>query len=150
MHRLGITPEPVPQESPHQRATPRCPVCDKKYDRNLAGRSRKFCSNRCRMRARYSGAPAFGTEISKSKNKSLYGLLSQNTERNDSKNPCAARVGQRGIFGPRHVIAAEVTDARDWHEEVSSDGVRSYVTRIHPPTLVERQAPLPSTPDEAT
>jgi hypothetical protein len=35
------------------------------------------------------------------------------------------------------VIAIEVFDGRKWHEEVSPDGVVSYVTYLAPRALVE-------------
>jgi hypothetical protein len=38
-----------------------------------------------------------------------------------------------GIVGPAHVIEAEVNARRDWHEVVSPDGVRCYLTSLRRP-----------------
>jgi hypothetical protein len=46
-----------------------------------------------------------------------------------------------GIVGPRKAIRAEVINCRDWEEIVSSDGVRSYVSRVTAPALRDGGAP---------
>jgi hypothetical protein len=51
------------------------------------------------------------------------------SEINDLANPKNTASG-RGIVGPKCAIQAEVINARDWEEVVSSDGVVSYVSRI--------------------
>lgn len=46
------------------------------------------------------------------------------------KNTADVSISGRGIVGPKCTIQAEVINARDWEEVVSSDGVVSYVSRI--------------------
>jgi hypothetical protein len=45
-------------------------------------------------------------------------------------NRASARISTRGIVGPACAIRAEVINARDWEEVVSSDGVVSHVSRL--------------------
>jgi hypothetical protein len=40
-----------------------------------------------------------------------------------------------GIVGPKRVVQAAVIDAREWHEVISPDDVKTYVSRITPRAL---------------
>lgn len=46
------------------------------------------------------------------------------------KNRGSGSISCSGIVGPRCAIEAEIINARDWEQTVSSDGVVGYVSRI--------------------
>jgi hypothetical protein len=46
-----------------------------------------------------------------------------------------------GIVGPRRVIERAVIAGREWQEIVSSDGVKSYVSRLTRRALIDGGAP---------
>jgi hypothetical protein len=134
-------------KAPRRKFQERCLTCNDPFASNPIGRRKKYCSARCRKAAFRSTSQHFATAMddgSKTKIKTLYAPLIQNTERNDVKSPCAARSDKtkkktlgRGVVGPRCVIEAEINGALTWTTITSSDGVRSLVAQLRPSTLVE-------------
>jgi hypothetical protein len=107
----------------------KCPICESIVERQ--SRTQVYCSPKCMRKGNYARKAGLGL------------LLGQHTagirtsHKIESKNnvlqwpqtpssPCRTD----GIVGPRKVIRAEVINGRDWEEIVSSDGVRSYVSRL--------------------
>jgi hypothetical protein len=56
------------------------------------------------------------------------------------KNTADVSISGRGIVGPKCAIRAEVINARDWEEVLSSNGVVSYVSRIGKRALLNPEA----------
>jgi hypothetical protein len=99
-------------------------------------RHQTFCSRRCRVsahRARMAIQPMkispryphSGDETQARKNASIYSRL---RKRFSGSTP--------RIFGPLHVIEAEVYGGRDWRREVSPDGVVVDVAWLQAPSLI--------------
>lgn len=125
-----------PSMRSHNRIEPRrdapvtCDHCGRTVRRK--SRQQRFCSRRCRVSAHRAKAavepmkirprcPRSGDETHPVKNASnssrLRGQFSGSTAR---------------IFGPAHVIGAEVFGRRNWQRVVSSDGVAVEIAQLRP------------------
>ena len=103
----------------------KCPVCERTVERQ--SRQQQFCSTKCRMKAWRVKIPSEGG----------YTLSVTNPHKKDNENNILQWPKSRsstcfkdGIVGPRRVVDVEVTAGRDWQEVVSSNGVKSYVSRL--------------------
>jgi hypothetical protein len=117
----------VPQAA-RRDAPVRCEACGRTVIRR--SRQQRFCSDRCRDFARRENNartafknPVAGTGTGKPTNppkksngaNGLHAAKPESTPR---------------IYGPRRVIERELFGGRDWHEEVSPDGVVSQVAQL--------------------
>jgi hypothetical protein len=105
-----------------------CQRCGEPFARaKLKGGPRqRYCSSRCRTAAHRDTRPPAPTE-----NIEEFGELRYTNGR-------TATQSLPDVKGPRAVIRAEISDSREWTEVISSDGVKSYVSRIAKPALRER------------
>jgi predicted nucleic acid-binding Zn ribbon protein len=114
-----------------------CAVCGSVLIRKHTGRKPRFCSSRCRDRARKSRKSAFrGT---------ILGVGSRRPR--NAGNSCATSKACKPIFAGRgsagwrflwhQIIEIEVFASRDWRQVISRDGVRSDVAVLRPRALRE-------------
>src|SRR5262249_60950736 len=117
----------VPQ-APRRDAPVRCEICGRTVVRR--SRQQRFCSDRCRQ---------FTLRENKARTAFKNPVLGQDTGR--VTNPPKKSNGVNGlqavnpgptppIYGPRWVIERELLGGRDWHEEISPDGVLTQVARL--------------------
>jgi hypothetical protein len=109
-----------------------CQTCGGSIIPKRGSRRQRCCNRRCREKA-YSDRKWSIRHRTPNIRRSVQNFA-------DGPNPYRRENGSRGsaIRGPRHVIQAEIVDAHKWHEAVSRDGVRSWVTTLHKPGLVVR------------
>jgi endogenous inhibitor of DNA gyrase (YacG/DUF329 family) len=109
----------VPQ-APRRNAPVQCPVCDRVVQRT--SRNQRFCSARCRKRDYEKNG----------RTRVIFADLGRDTRDHDTPFqklngfkglPVAKTRSTPRIYGPRHVIDAELFAGRDWTPTVSSDGV---------------------------
>lgn len=110
----------------------KCPVCERTVERQ--SRRQAYCSTRCRMRAHREKRPAWGGCTGGVTNPHKF-----DSENNVLQWPKSrwSSCFRRGIIGPGKVIDGELVAGREWQEEISSDGVKSYVSQLAPRALVE-------------
>jgi hypothetical protein len=103
----------------------RCPVCDKRVQRQA--RQQTYCSRKCRQRAHYDKSVAEGR---------FDPLLGKDTRlpTNPPQKSCnfselqATKTGSsRRIYGPARVIERELFAGGDWRVVTSADGVVCHV-----------------------
>jgi hypothetical protein len=112
--------------------------CDRAVTQSVRGRSRKYCSDACRVRVhrryetpgRANGHPSDLDAPRAFPTKTASFVTSKIKDFATPKNRSSASISARGIVGPKCAIEAEVINARDWEKVVSPDGVVSYVSRI--------------------
>jgi hypothetical protein len=103
----------------------KCPVCERSVDRQ--SRQQQFCSPRCRSRAfREKTHPMTGCTGSVTDPPKI---SNENNILQWPKSRSSTRF-KNGICGPRKVIDFELIAGRSWQEVVSSNGVKSYVSRL--------------------
>jgi hypothetical protein len=111
---------------PHHRDAPvRCPVCDKRVQRQA--RQQTYCSRKCRQRAHYDKSVAEG-RFNPLSGKDT-GLPTNPPQK--SCNFSELRATKPGsslrIYGPARVIERELFAGRDWRVVTSADGVICHV-----------------------
>ena len=117
----------------------KCPVCGQTVERKT--RQQLYCSTKCRMRASRSlmDAPDIGAS-----DLNAPATILRYEPRQKLNNFNGAKFVKRGwsdgIIGPCRVIEAAVIAGREWEEVVSSDGVKSYVSRLTRRALLDRGA----------
>jgi hypothetical protein len=102
------------------------------------GRRKRFCSDACRIRVHRRNetadkADGQSAELNAPRafpTKTASFVASKINDLATPKNKASVSISGRGIVGPKCAIQAEVINARDWEEVVSSGGVVSYVSRI--------------------
>jgi hypothetical protein len=112
--------------------------CDKTVTQSVRGRSRKYCSDACRIRVhrrnetpdKANSHPADLDAPAAFPAKTATFVTSKINDLATPKNTASASISARGIVGPKCAIRAAVSNARDWEEVASSGGVVSYVSRI--------------------
>jgi hypothetical protein len=117
----------------HATAVCRAADCTNTVVQPPSGRRKRFCSDACRIRVhrRNETPPAPVTQLGGFKRLHAQNACFVTSKINDlakRKSTLIAR-SRGGIRGPDYVIRS-VTNARDWEEVVSSDGVVSFVSRI--------------------
>jgi hypothetical protein len=109
----------------HRDAPVRCPVCDKRVQRQA--RQQTYCSRKCRQRAHYDKSVAEGR---------FDPLLGKDTglptnppqkSRNFSELQATKTGSSLRICGPARVIERELFAGRDWRVVTSADGVGCQV-----------------------
>ena len=109
----------------HRDAPVRCPVCEKRVQRQA--RQQTYCSRKCRQRAHYYKSVAEGR---------FDPLLGKDTglptnPPQKSGNFSALQTTKTGsslrIYGPARVIERELFAGRDWRVVTSADGVVCHV-----------------------
>ena len=109
----------------HRDAPVRCPVCEKRVQRQA--RQQTYCSRKCRQRAHYDKSVAEGR---------FDPLLGKDTglptnPPQKSRNFSALQTTKTGsslrIYGPARVIERELFAGRDWRVVTSADGVVCHV-----------------------
>jgi len=129
------------------------PGCDKRVERRVRGRQRRFCSDDCRIRTHRislqnapSSVPGATALASDDLNapaafpaKNVHFVTSKFNHLPTPKNP--RRSYRRGIQGPKAAFRTEVVHGRDWKEVISSAGVVTYVSRVTRRALVDGGAP---------
>jgi len=115
----------------------KCPVCERAVDRQ--SRTQVYCSPKCMRKANYARKAGEGRLLGQDT------ALVRTPHKNDSENNILQWPKSRpticfrnGIVGPRKVIDVEVIAGREWEEVVSSDGVKSYVSRLTRRALIDR------------
>jgi len=118
----------VPNQAARRDAPVKCAMCGRTVMRR--SRQQKYCSDRCRdfTRRENNGRtaiknPVVVVDTAKPTNppKKLNGFNELQLGKSGS-NP--------RIFAPWHVIERELFVGRDWHEEVSPDGVVTQVAQV--------------------
>jgi endogenous inhibitor of DNA gyrase (YacG/DUF329 family) len=115
---------PLYPQATRRDAPVKCEACGRNVTRH--SRQQRYCSDRCREWAKGQGRVRksfLGRDTGASPNppKKLNGFNGLQ----------AAKSGSTlRIFGPRRVIERELIAGRDWHEEISPDGVVTQVTRL--------------------
>jgi hypothetical protein len=122
--------------------------CSNTINQPQTGRRKRFCSDACRIRvhrrnktpAKANGHPAELNAPRPFATKTARFVTSKINELATPQNRASVSISGRGIVGPKCAIQAEVINARDWEEVVSSDGVISYVSRIGKRALQDQEA----------
>jgi hypothetical protein len=114
-----------------------CASCGREVVRHA--RQQRFCSARCREKARTRvRRPQTGRGSAPSIKNDLRANLPANPPKKDSRFKALQRaktLSSTRILGPRCVLDAEVFGGREWRPAVSSDGVAIEVSRIRARTL---------------
>jgi hypothetical protein len=108
-----------------------CPSCGREVQRRA--RQQRFCSRRCRQKANY------GEKVARGDFSTRTIARPTNPPKKDNKFKAlqwAKSLSSYDIFGPEEVLAIEVFD-RPWRRAISTDGVRSEISRLRARTLVE-------------
>ena len=118
------------------RAPAVCANCGNALKAKHTGRKRRFCSDRCRDRARQERVQTFrGTTLG------VGSAVPRNAENSfDISRNCRRDFGGRAsVDAPlwRAIVELEVFAGRTWHEAISRDGVRSVVAVLRPRALRE-------------
>jgi hypothetical protein len=111
--------------------------CHNTVTQPQSGRPKRFCSDACRIRVHRSSerneipgrANGHPSELNAPRAFPAKTASFVTSKINDLAIP-KNRTSGSGIVGPKCVIRAEVINARDWEEVVSSGGVVSYASRI--------------------
>src|SRR5262249_2274481 len=111
-----------------------CASCGRQLRRR--GRLQRYCSTRCRKRAHYAQRVRRGDFSTPKLSDTALGttLLQKGSKYNALQR--AKALSSYDIFGPEEVLAIEVFD-RPWQRAISTDGVRSEISRLRAGTLVE-------------
>jgi hypothetical protein len=116
----------------------KCPICERTAERK--SRTQVYCSAKCMRRANYGKPPAGALENGPRNPHSPHVLTPHkiSNENNILQWPKtrSSLCFRDGIVGPPRVIHAAVIAGREWQEIVSSDGVKSYVSRVAKRALV--------------
>jgi hypothetical protein len=113
-----------------------CDHCGRKVRRK--SRHQRFCSRRCRVSAHR--AKTFVQAIKKRRRYPPTGdeTNASNIVSNSKRVPQRFLGSSPHIRGPKHVIEDEVVAGRDWRQVTSADGIASFVSHLHEPTLVSQ------------
>ena len=107
-------------QAPRRDAPVQCPVCDRIVQRT--SRNQRFCSARCRKRDYEKNGRTRVIFVGSGRDTRDHDAPSQKL--NGFNGLQAAKSGSNPrIYGPRHVIEAELFAGRDWTPTVSPDGV---------------------------
>ena len=113
-----------------------CAVCGHALVRKHTGRKPRFCSDRCRDRARKGRKSAFrGTVLGVGSHRPRY---ARNSDVNSKA--CKPVFAGRGSVDPRlwhTIIEVEVFAGRDWQKIISRDGVPSEIAVLRARALRE-------------
>ena len=116
-----------------------CAVCGRVLVRKHTGRKPRFCSDRCRDRARKSRKSVFrGTVLGVGSRQPRNAGNSFATSK-----ACKADLGGRGYVNPQlwhTIIEVEVFAGRAWQKIISRDGVKSEVAVLRPRALREARS----------
>jgi hypothetical protein len=111
-----------------------CASCGRQVRRR--GRLQRYCNTRCRKRGHYAQKVRRGDFSTPRMLDTALGttLLQKGSKYNALQR--AKTLSSYDIFGPEEVLAIEVFD-RPWRRAISTDGVRSEISRLRARTLVE-------------
>jgi hypothetical protein len=112
-----------------------CASCGRRIERRA--RQQKFCGQRCRQRAHYEDQVRRGVFSPRPASDTARPTHPPKNA-SDSKRLLERFSGSSPrIFGPRHIIEAEVFGGRNWQSMTSSDGVSVEVSRLRPRALMQ-------------
>jgi hypothetical protein len=125
---------PNPLAASRRDAPVTCASCGREVRRR--GRLQRYCSTRCRKRGHYAQKVRRGDFSTPRMLDTALGttLLQKGSKYNALQR--AKTLSSYDIFGPEEVLAIEVFD-RPWRRAISTDGVRSEISRLRARTLVE-------------
>jgi hypothetical protein len=120
----------IPPNGPTQGARRRCANCDKPLAIKQTGRTRLYCSARCRDARRRQANFAVSAQTRPGHPRC------HETPKKVVRAQCfpvaTQSIDPPRISGPRNVLEAELIAGRQWHQAASPDGVICQVAQLAP------------------